>query len=320
VKKIVILLFFIVFSFSEDFVDIYRFKGENKLVKAVEKTLQSKEYWLNKIKNKNVKFGYFENDRYILFCNKKTRDLKVYSYKNDKLKLLTVFKNLIVGKLGDKVKEGDLKTPIGVYSLINKIKPSNTFYGPLAFVTSYPNLFDKVNKKNGYGIWIHGKPLDGERGDMSKGCIVLDNDDLIKLSKMINYKKTTLEITQYPIFATKNDIATILALLYQWRDAWRKSDLHRYLSFYDKTFKRSNGMNLEEFKKYKKRVFDSKKGKKIKIFFKNIIIVPYQNIQNLPLYKVSFHEDYISPGYEFHGYKEIFLRKRGDTFKIIVEK
>ena len=35
--------------------------------------------------------------------------------------------------------------------------------GQLAFVLSYPNTYDKVQGKNGHGIWIHGSPLDGRQ-------------------------------------------------------------------------------------------------------------------------------------------------------------
>jgi len=296
-------------------------KDVDKLLKTIDSSLKSEKFWEKIIKNDNVKYGYFRNKRYILFCNKKKKTLQVFKYNHGKLKTLAVFKNIIVGKLGDKRKEGDLKTPIGVYYLIKKFTPSNTFYGPLAFVTSYPNLFDKVQNKDGYGIWIHGKPLDGERGDTSKGCIVLNNNDILTLDNLINYKKTTLEITQSPLIAKKKDIAKILALVYRWKEAWRKCDIDKYLSFYDKkNFRRSNGMDFKQFSNYKKLVFANKKGQNIKIYFKNIKVVPYQNIKNLPIYQVSFHEDYISPTYQFHGYKEIYLQKEKNGFKIIIEK
>ena len=273
-----------------DVFDTYRYNGIDKTVKLIESKLQSKEFWLKRLKNTDVKYGYFENPTFILFCNKLDKSLKVLKYKDGKINTIKTFTNLIVGKLGDKQKEGDLRTPIGNYKLINRLIPGNTFYGPLAFVTSYPNLYDKVHKKDGYGIWIHGKPLDGERGDLSKGCIVLDNNEILYLDKLINYKNSILEITQNPIFAKKEDIAKILATIYKWRDAWRNSDLNRYISFYDKNFKRSNGMNLEEFKEYKKRVFRLKRNQKVKIFFKNIQITPYQKLNNLPIYKVEMYE------------------------------
>ena len=316
-KKIIILIG-AVFLFADVF-DTYRYEGVDKTVKFLEKNLKSEKFWFERLKNKDVKYGYFENPTFILFCNKINKNLKVIKYKNGKTKEIKTFTNLIVGKLGDKQKEGDLRTPIGNYRLINRIIPGNTFYGPLAFVTSYPNLFDKVHQKDGYGIWIHGKPLDGERGDLSKGCIVLNNSEILYLDKLIDHKNSILQITQNPIFAKKEDIAKILATIYRWRDAWQRSDLKKYLSFYDKNFKKSD-MDLKKFKEYKSRVFRSKKGQKIKIFFKNIQITPYQNLKNLPIYKVEMYEVYLSPTYTFKGNKEIYLQRKGENFKIIIEK
>ncbi len=318
-KKALIFILAISFTYADIF-DTYRYEGIKPAIELIEKQLQSKEFWLKKLQNKNVKLGYFENKSFILFCNKLSKNLDVYSYNNGKLAKIKTFTNLIVGKLGDKQKEGDLKTPIGNYTLINKIIPSNTFYGPLAFVTSYPNLFDKLHKKNGYGIWIHGKPLDGERGDLSKGCIVLENSDILYLNKIINYKNTILEITQTPLYAKKEDIASILATLYKWRWAWQNSDFDKYISFYAKDFHRSDGSDLESFKEYKKRVFKKRKNQNIKIFFKDIQITSYQNLKNLPIYKINFYEEYCAPDYTFKGKKEIYMTKKGDKFKIIIEK
>ena len=318
--RVLIFIFIITNIFAQNLVDIYRFEGIEKVKNILEKKLQSKNYWLNILKNQNVKFGYYENPSFILLCNKSLKTLKVYETKNGKNKELFEFNHIIVGKLGQKFKEGDLKTPIGVYSLIDKIKPKNTFYGPLAFVTSYPNLYDKILGRNGHGIWIHGKPLDGERGDVSKGCIVLDNKNLVKLANTINYKDTILQIYQSPIFATKEDIASILSLIYKWRYAWERSDFNTYISFYDKDFKRSNGDDLKKFIAYKKKVFNIRKHQNVKIFFKNITIVPYQNFKNLIIYRISFYEEYYAPNFTFKGNKEIFVRKRGDNFKIFIEK
>ena len=318
-KKVVFLLLFINL-YASNLIDTYRFDGISQIKNILEQKIQSKDYWLNDLKNKNITYGYYENNTSILLCNKTLKTLKVYKYSDGKARELFEFEHLITGKLGQKQAEGDLITPIGVYSLKYKIIPKNKFYGPLAFVTSYPNLYDKIKKRDGHGIWIHGKPLDGQRSDLSKGCIVLENSDLIKLANNINYNNTVLQIYQQPIFATKDDIASILALIYKWRYAWEKSDLKKYISFYDKDFRRSNGNNLKQFTEYKKRVFDIRKHQKINIYFKNITIVPYQNFENITMYRVSFDEEYYAKNFAFKGEKEIFVRKRGDDFKIFIEK
>ena len=316
------LLIFLIATLSfASIIDTYRFKGIKPTIKEIETTIQSQNYWLKKIKNIDVKYGYYENNSFILLCDKTTKDLKVLKYQDGNISTLAIFKNLIVGKPGQKQTEGDLKTPIGVYSLEYKIIPKNTFYGPLAFVTSYPNLYDKLHNRDGHGIWIHGRPLDGKsRPDLSKGCIVLKNSDLIKLANTINYQRTILQIYQSPLFAKKEDIASILAMLYKWRYSWEHSNFKNYISFYDKDFKRSNGDNLKKFIQYKKRVFNMRKHQKVNIYFKNITIVPYQNFENIIMYRVSFYEEYLAPNFTFKGDKEIFVRKRGNKFKIFIEK
>ncbi len=51
---------------------------------------------------------------------------------------------------GDKKTEGDLRTPIGVYDLVKKISNVDEFYGPLAFVISYPNIYDRYKENTSH--------------------------------------------------------------------------------------------------------------------------------------------------------------------------
>ncbi|HIQ50769.1 MAG TPA: hypothetical protein EYH54_02245, partial [Nautiliaceae bacterium] len=111
------LIFFLTFLYAFDFVDVYRFEGEDALSKKIETLLASPVFWENRIKDYNVTFGYFQNQKDILVCVKDKKILDVYKYDKN-LKLLD-FIEVITGLDGDKLKEGDLKTPIGVYKLVN---------------------------------------------------------------------------------------------------------------------------------------------------------------------------------------------------------
>ena len=119
------------------------------------------------------------------------------------------------------VKEGDLKTPLGVYTIRKRFTPQDPFYGPLAFSLSYPNTYDKVRGKDGHGIWIHGSPLDGsDRDPMSKGCIVLDNDTIQLLDKKIEHKNSIILVHENGMEQVqKNEISTILSNLFKWKNA-----------------------------------------------------------------------------------------------------
>lgn len=86
---------------------------------------------------------------------------------------------------GDKQKEGDLRTPEGVYFITHKITQKLDFmeYGPHAFNLNYPNPADRLRGKTGGGIWLHskGQPIEGLT---TRGCMAIDRyeiEDLVPL-------------------------------------------------------------------------------------------------------------------------------------------
>ncbi len=316
-----IILLFAVFLYAEDYVQLYRLKGEKAVVKYLEALLQSKSYWMNRLKDENVSFGYYESPKDILVCIKRSKILNVYKFKDLSLKKVDTIK-VLTGLDGDKKEEGDLKTPIGVYKLTAFLDKVDSFYGPFAFETGYPNLFDRVRDKDGHGIWIHGVPLRRKRdSNNTKGCIVMQNDKLENLKNEIDFKDTYLLISENkPFKSTKNEIASLLAFIYKWRYAWEKSDFEKYKNFYDKTFKRFDGKNLKEFLEYKKRVFENKKNQKVSIIFKDISIVPYQNLSNEKIFRINMYEIYSSRSFKYRGNKELYVKMDKSGIKILTEK
>ena len=154
----------IVLLAHEDLLDIYIKEGGQGVEKVFDTTLSSYQYWEKKLRDVDTRFGYFEGINYLLACDKNATTLKLYSKDTNNTFELNKDFSAFVGKLkGDKQKEGDLKTPVGVYKLIQKLEHVDPFYGPLAFVTSYPNTYDKIQGKNGSGIWVHGLPFNQKR-------------------------------------------------------------------------------------------------------------------------------------------------------------
>ncbi len=319
-KKIFILVLLSISISANTLVDMYRDSGLSAVEAYIKEQLQSKNYWDNKLKDYDIRYGYYENLDSLLIANKKEKELRVYRNKNNSFEMLAKYENVIVGADGDKFKEGDLKTPLGVYTLRKRFTPQDPFYGPLAFVLSYPNTYDKVQGKNGHGIWIHGSPLDGsDRDPMSKGCIVLDNDTIELLDEKLNYKNSVIIVSENGMKKVElSEISTILAELFRWKSAWRKSDIDTYLSFYDDDFKRYDGLKKRNFSKMKKTIFARRQKKEI--IFKNINISPYPDESGKRLFKVAFYEIYKSKSYKFKGNKELFIELSNDSFKIISEK
>ncbi|WEJ63157.1 L,D-transpeptidase family protein [Thiomicrorhabdus lithotrophica] len=91
-----------------------------------------------------------------------------------------------IGRKGaGKEKEGDLRTPIGVYHLVDLL-PGKTLpdlYGVGALPLNYPNHWDKAHGKTGSGIWLHGVPSNTytRAPKASRGCVVLNNSAMERL-------------------------------------------------------------------------------------------------------------------------------------------
>ena len=319
-KRLLVWTILVTSMYANAVVDIYRHSGISAVEAYIKEQLKSKKYWDLKLKDSDVRLGYYEDIDSLLIANKKAKELTIYQSSENTLELLAKYEDVIVGADGDKYKEGDLKTPLGVYTLRKRFSPQDQFYGPLAFVLSYPNTYDKVRGKNGHGIWIHGSPLDGTKRDpMSKGCIVLDNDTIELLDKNLKHKNSVIIVSENGMKKVeKSEISTILAGLFKWKDAWKKSDINRYLSFYDNDFKRYDGLKKKNFSRMKKTIFARKQKKEI--VFKNINISPYPNEQGKRLFKVAFYEIYKSKSYKFKGNKELFIELQKNGFSIISER
>jgi murein L,D-transpeptidase YafK len=318
--KRIIVTVFITFSFafatSIDIVELYRTQGIKSVEQAIENQLQNKEYWDENLKNKDTTNGYYESIQYVMICEKGNKDIKLYDTKQKKELFSS---SVFVGKVdGDKKIEGDLKTPIGAYELTQRLTTVDPFYGPLALTTNYPNDYDKVNGKTGHGIWIHGLPLNEERDDFTQGCIALDNTKIEKLDSSINIENSVLVISENKLQeVSKEDISLVLSSIFKWRDAWKYSDIDKYLSFYAKDFKRTNGQDLEKFSRFKKRIFSRKEDKTI--VFSDINIIPYPNDQQKKIFKVTMKELYKTKTYKFDGKKELYIQIENGEFKILTE-
>jgi len=294
-----------------DFIELYRLHGIDAVKKEFDKQMKTKRYWDKYLLNNDVRYGYYESIESVLVCTKRDKEIVLHVRDNKKFKQAFKSSVLIGKKTGDKRKEGDLKTPVGVYKLTKKLTKLDPFYGPLALVTSYPNLYDKVKKKSGSGIWIHGLPFDKKRDNFTKGCVALDNQKLKQLNSKIDYKKSILLLTEDKLAkVSKDDIGNILYQIFIWKDAWQNGDIDTYLSFYDESFSQVNGMTLSSFIIKKTRIFKRARDKKISLT--NINISPYASKKHEKIFRILMDEDYKAKYYKFKGTKELYIKLSSD--------
>ena len=316
--RFMILLLLGVNVFALDLMTLYRYEGINSVEKELENRLKDIDYWKEYFKDKNVDYGYYEFKKYILVAQKEQLEMSMYEKIGNDYKLI-LRNNVIVGENpGDKYTEGDKRTPEGAYELVEKKVGLDSFYGPFALVTSYPNVFEQSLDKKGSGIWIHGMPYYTDREKFTKGCVALDNTELENLEKKLDLNKTILLISENTFKkATKEEMALIFTSIYKWKDAWKYSNIEEYLSFYSKDFKRADKTGFGLFSEQKRSIFAKNEQKTIR--FSNIDISPYPNSFGKNMFKVLMDEEYLSPSVKFYGKKELFLEIENNQVKILSE-
>lgn len=319
-QKVLVLLLLNYSLYANSILTDYRQNGVAGIEQKMDAQLTQISYWDELLNNIDTSFGYIESYKSILTCNKSQSTLSLFQHNEEKKFTLQEKYSAFTGKVkGDKTKEGDLKTPVGVYDIQKRISKLDSFYGPLAFVTSYPNLYDKFLGKDGSGIWIHGLPTEQERDDFTKGCIAINNDNIVCLDKELDIDSTVLIINpdQKTKDVSKKVLAKILANLYEWRYSWIYNDTQKYLSFYSPNFIRDDGMNYSRFTQYKTRIFNKKERKKI--IFNNINVIPYP--ANQDVFQVTFKEFYSSSSFQFEGNKILMVKvDKDNSFQILTEK
>jgi L,D-transpeptidase YnhG len=185
-----------------------------------------------------------------------TSRARLYLFENTPsgLKLLADY-YISVGKLGtDKMAEGDLRTPLGVYYVTSNLDPKSLkdFYGSGALPINYPNPYDARRGRTGGGIWLHGTPPSqfSRAPKATDGCVVLANPDLERIIRTVEVRSTPVVIApslkwvapQASTAEAKGFADTLAA----WRAAKVTGDVGKVLSFYTHDMS-ANGKGVAEW-------------------------------------------------------------------------
>ncbi|NOR58993.1 MAG: hypothetical protein GQ474_10770, partial [Sulfurimonas sp.] len=124
--KIIFIILITLSLYSNDILTNYRINGINDIEKQMDLELTKKEYWNEYIKDKDTTFGYLESYPNVLTCNKENSTLNLYIKDANNSYGFQKEYSAYTGKIkGDKIKEGDLKTPIGIYQITKKLSKKN---------------------------------------------------------------------------------------------------------------------------------------------------------------------------------------------------
>lgn len=227
------------------------------------------------------------------------------------------------GKAGsEKIKEGDQKTPLGVYFVTASLLKSqiSDFYGTGAFPISYPNEWDRQHGKNGHGIWLHGVPSNtySRPPRASSGCVVLANPDLNKLGKTLQVGLTPVVISDRVEWVDTKELAALRddldSRIENWRKDWESIDSNKYLRHYSRNFK-APGQDYSSWENQKRSVNAGKSWIKVKI--SDISIFGYPGNENLMV--VTFTQDYSSNNLKNQMRKRQYWKLENQEWRIVYE-
>ena len=218
--------------------------------------------------------------------------------------------------LGDKSKEGDLRTPEGVYFITRRKAGGLNYelYGDLAFPLNFPNPADVVRRKTGHGIWIHGRghaiiPYE------TQGCVAINTPDLHRLDNELSLGTPVIIADELRLEGDaarlKAEAREVVEATQGWAKAWQdRSDA--FFGFHDaEKFAISEGQPFAAFRGQKERLFKSLPW--IQVTLSDIRALPG------PDYWVTFFvQVYRSPTLISQGVKRLYWQRGTDgRFRII---
>ncbi len=253
-----------------------------------------------------------------------TRRSRLYVYENveGRPRFLADY-YITQGKLGaDKLREGDQKTPIGVYHITGRLSRHKLgdFYGPGALPINYPNEWDQLNGRTGHGIWLHGTPTDtySRPPKASDGCVVLTNQDMRALAQSVQIGITPVIISEDIEWLKMDEWNAERTQLQQsiesWRKDWENRDIDHYLSHYSSRFS-SDTEALRHWSERKRQVLQDKQW--VEVTVRNLSMLRYPGDGEMVV--VTFDEGYRSNNMNNSVKKRQYWVLEAGKWKILYE-
>jgi len=220
-------------------------------------------------------------------------------------------------ELGDKSKEGDLKTPEGVYFISRRRNSGLNYdlYGDLAFVLNFPNPMDVLRHKSGHGIWIHGRghaivPFE------TQGCVALNTPDIHRVDHELAEGMPVIIADDVRIGGAGDrkileEGRAVVEATKAWAKAWQ-SRSEAFFDFHDpEKFSITEGQPFSAFKSNKERLFKTLPWIQVTLF--DVRAVPG------PDYWVTyFIQLYRSPTLISQGIKRLYWQRGADgRFRVV---
>ncbi|MFH1213994.1 MAG: L,D-transpeptidase family protein [Candidatus Neomarinimicrobiota bacterium] len=235
------------------------------------------------------------------------------------LKIINEYKITTGRRSGDKEREGDFKTPEGIYYINGRVPDSklSAKFGPLAFSLDYPNFIDRLQKRNGSNIWIHGRD-EAIKDFITEGCVSLENNQILGLRKYITINQTPIiildDLAEYTVDqpAYQSAVTRWMDFTNDWANSWDSGAISAYCDYYAPTFIDEGGRNLKRFREYKSGLEKMYQWKTVLIDKVSVLVSDQET-------HLKFRQRYLSPTFYSEGQKQLILVQVKSQWKIIRE-
>ncbi|MDR3392025.1 MAG: L,D-transpeptidase family protein [Sulfuriferula sp.] len=253
-----------------------------------------------------------------------TSKSRLYVFKNQNGELSNVADFYVtIGRNGaEKTREGDGRTPLGVYYITRKLEGNKLpdLYGSFAFPLNFPNDWDQKQGNFGHGIWLHGTVSStySRPPKASDGCVVLTNNDLDELGKYLTPGVTPVVITGHIKWvapqSAEADKDALMRQVEAWRHDWESRNTDHFLRHYAANFT-ANGTKFSDWAAAKRRTNQSKTW--INVDLSRISMFEYPGQKRM--YMVSFEQTYRSNNLNNVMHKRQYWVQQNGTWKIVAE-
>ena len=260
--------------------------------------------------------------RYALLFDAQHSRLYLFANNHGKLRLLSDY-YAASGRGGmNKQSEGDNRTPNGSYTITQVLEDEQLpeLYGRYAYTLNYPNRWDRIQARDGYGIWLHGVPrmTYSRPPEASRGCIVISNQAIDALHSYMQAGTTPMllatEVTWLRQQQWSLQQQELLDVVRQWQTDWQSLNVEKYLAHYSKDYLDKKYNYAQWVQRVRK---NAQKKTFVKVTLKDIDLMLYSSEPHLFL--AQFNQDYRSNNYKIAYRKQQMWRLENDGWKIIFE-
>ncbi len=211
--------------------------------------------------------GIGAEDTNVVLVDKNLKRLYIAKLYGDNMEVIQEFP-ILTGRVdGNKLKRGDEKTPEGVYyvlsyssgeELVKKHGSYALIYGAGSFPLNYPNIIDRIYKKTGGGIWLHGVKPDLDK-TYTQGCVAMNNTNFSTLHSNIKVK-TPVIIAENLMYEDNNNYhntrSAINKVFASFIKSWETNDKKGFTDMVHTDFKTFAGATKRSYTSTKTTLMD----------------------------------------------------------------